>query len=49
MSHEIGHLPFVEDVTQYLKFGQENLITVAVDNVLLQTTVPQGYISELVM
>ncbi|KAK6625383.1 hypothetical protein RUM43_005680 [Polyplax serrata] len=49
MSHEIGHLPFVEDVTQYLKFGQENLITVAVDNVLLQTTVPQGYISELVI
>lgn len=46
MSHEIGHLPFVANVTRFLIDG-ENTVTVACDNTLLEDTVPQGSISEL--
>ncbi|XP_047099076.1 beta-glucuronidase-like [Schistocerca piceifrons] len=42
MAHEIGHLPFQTSVTGLLKFGASNRLTVAVDNTLLQTSVPQG-------
>ncbi|KAK0094951.1 hypothetical protein PV326_009565 [Microctonus aethiopoides] len=45
-NHEIGHLPFEVEITSYLIFGSENRITVAVDNTLLQTSIPQGRISE---
>ncbi|KAG5893260.1 hypothetical protein JTB14_002666 [Gonioctena quinquepunctata] len=48
MSHEIGHLPFVGDVSQYLKYGKENRVTVACDNTLLPDTVPQGRVEELI-
>ncbi|CAG9857009.1 unnamed protein product [Phyllotreta striolata] len=48
MSHEIGHLPFVGEVTGLLKFGQENLVTVSCDNTLLSDTIPQGKVEELV-
>ncbi|KAJ8963678.1 hypothetical protein NQ314_005471 [Rhamnusium bicolor] len=47
MSHEIGHLPFHREVTQYLKFGKENRVTVACDNTLLADTIPQGRVEEL--
>ncbi|CAG9773800.1 unnamed protein product [Ceutorhynchus assimilis] len=47
MSHEIGHLPFLAEITSYLKYGKENRITVAVDNTLLPDTVPQGKVIEL--
>lgn len=47
MNHEIGHLPFVADISQYLEFGKENLITVACDNTLHADTIPQGNISLL--
>lgn len=47
MSHEIGHLPFLAEVTAYLKYGKENHVTVAVDNTLLPDTVPQGRVIEL--
>jgi beta-glucuronidase len=47
MSHEIGHLPFLGEVTNFLKFGKENLITVACDNTLLSDTVPQGKVEEI--
>lgn len=47
MSHEIGHLPFAADITQYLKFGKENLLTVACDNTLLSDTIPQGSVQQL--
>lgn len=47
MSHEMGHLPFHSEVTQYLKFGKENRVTVACDNTLLADTVPQGRVEEL--
>lgn len=47
MNHEIGHLPFQREITTNLKFGRLNRITVAVDNVLLSTTVPQGYLQNI--
>nr|CAH7731210.1 unnamed protein product [Callosobruchus chinensis] len=47
MSHEIGHLPFLSEITNYLKFGKENRVTVACDNTLLADTVPQGRVTEL--
>lgn len=40
--HEIGHLPFEADVTEHIKWGGSNLLTVAVDNMLLEDSVPQG-------
>ncbi|XP_054289070.1 beta-glucuronidase isoform X2 [Macrosteles quadrilineatus] len=40
--HEIGHLPFQGEITDVVNFGGENNITVAVDNVLSSTTIPQG-------
>ncbi|XP_018570902.1 beta-glucuronidase-like [Anoplophora glabripennis] len=47
LSHEIGHLPFVGDVTSYLNFENENNITVIVNNILTTTTIPQGSLSTL--
>ncbi|KAF7265787.1 hypothetical protein GWI33_020863 [Rhynchophorus ferrugineus] len=47
MVHEIGHLPFLAEITAYLKYGLENRITVSVDNTLLPDTVPQGLVAEL--
>lgn len=47
-NHEMGHLPFEAEISSYLTFGGENRITVAVDNTLLQTSVPQGRIVEMI-
>ena len=44
--HEFGHLPFEAEITQFVNFGKENRITVLCDNVLLQTTIPQGKVVE---
>lgn len=44
--HEFGHLPFEAEITTNLIYGKENRITVLCDNVLLQTTIPQGKIVE---
>lgn len=49
VKHEIGHLPFEADITNQLKYGQENRVTVLCDNALLQTTIPQGKIVEQAM
>ena len=49
MTHEFGHLPFEADVTNALKYGAENRITVLCDNVLLQVTVPQGKVDNQAM
>ncbi|XP_043510365.1 beta-glucuronidase [Frieseomelitta varia] len=43
-NHEMGHLPFEAEISSYLVYGGKNRITVAVDNTLLQTSVPQGKI-----
>ncbi|XP_032683904.1 beta-glucuronidase isoform X1 [Odontomachus brunneus] len=45
-NHEMGHLPFEAEISSYVIFGGKNRITVAVDNTLLQTSVPQGKILE---
>ncbi|XP_050457603.1 beta-glucuronidase isoform X1 [Cataglyphis hispanica] len=47
-NHEMGHLPFEAEISSYLTFGGENRVTVAVDNTLLQTSVPQGRIVEMI-
>ncbi|KAH8233584.1 hypothetical protein KR026_010029 [Drosophila bipectinata] len=47
VKHEMGHLPFEAEVTDVLKYGAENLITVMCDNALIQTSVPQGKITEV--
>lgn len=44
--HAFGHLPFEAEISSHVRFGQENRITVLCDNVLLQTTIPQGKIVE---
>ncbi|XP_050322534.1 beta-glucuronidase isoform X1 [Bactrocera neohumeralis] len=47
VKHEMGHLPFEAEVSNFVKYGEENRITVMCDNALIQTTVPQGKISEV--
>ncbi|EDW48556.1 GM19849 [Drosophila sechellia] len=47
VKHEMGHLPFEAEVTDLLNYGAENRITVMCDNALIQTTVPQGRITEV--
>lgn len=47
MNHDMGHLPFQREITSLLKFGEENRVTVACDNMLRADTVPQGYVSEV--
>lgn len=43
----MGHLPFEAEISSYVSFGSKNRITVAVDNTLLQTSVPQGKLVEM--
>ncbi|CAH1405474.1 unnamed protein product [Nezara viridula] len=45
--HELGHLPFQQEVTEVLTYGSENRITVAVDNTLSPITVPQGSLDKI--
>uniref|UniRef100_A0A1B0EXE1 Beta-glucuronidase n=1 Tax=Phlebotomus papatasi TaxID=29031 RepID=A0A1B0EXE1_PHLPP len=42
VQHEIGHLPFEAEITNFCNFGEENRVTVLVNNILTQTTIPQG-------
>ncbi|XP_076669148.1 beta-glucuronidase [Andrena cerasifolii] len=48
-NHEMGHLPFEAEVSSNLFYGGKNRITVAVDNTLLQTSVPQGKVVDTVV
>ncbi|GMR42814.1 hypothetical protein PMAYCL1PPCAC_13009 [Pristionchus mayeri] len=41
-SHFGGHLPFEFDITQHIVFGNENRITVAINNTLSLQSLPQG-------
>ncbi|KAK7065379.1 hypothetical protein SK128_002912 [Halocaridina rubra] len=43
-SHEGGHLPIRAEITNFLLYGQENLVTVALNNILTPQTIPQGKI-----
>lgn len=45
--HEIGHLPFEAEISEYIVFGGKNRITVAVDNTLLPNSIPQGKIYDI--
>lgn len=47
MYHEIGHLPFEAEITDYVSFNSSNLLTVVVDNTLLSDTVPQGVVKSV--
>lgn len=47
VKHEIGHLPFEADVTDVLKYGEENRVTVSCNNALHESTIPQGKIEEV--
>ncbi|XP_066154717.1 beta-glucuronidase-like isoform X4 [Euwallacea fornicatus] len=46
--HEIGHLPFAAEVSQFLKLGEDNDILVEVNNILTNTTIPQGELNTLI-
>lgn len=43
VDHEGGHLPFIGNATDFLKYDEPNLIVVAVNNTLRPDTIPQGY------
>jgi beta-glucuronidase len=45
--HAGGHIPFLAEVTSFLKYGQKNLISVAVNNTLTDITVPQGSVGTI--
>lgn len=45
LNHTGGHLPFETYATKDLKYGENNLITVAINNKLSSETVPQGSVS----
>lgn len=47
VQHKLGNLPFEAEITDRLNYGQQNRVTVLCDNVLTQTTVPQGEILQI--
>ncbi|XP_046998789.1 beta-glucuronidase-like isoform X1 [Schistocerca americana] len=47
MEHDIGHLPFQSEVTSVIIYGGNNLVTVAVSNLLNNVTIPQGSFTTL--
>ncbi|KAK4873706.1 hypothetical protein RN001_013066 [Aquatica leii] len=46
IQHDIGHLPFENEVSSFLNFGKNNIITVSCNNTLSNDTVPQGYVEK---
>lgn len=43
----MGHLPFEAEITSMALYGEKNRVTVAVDNALTQTSVPQGKVADI--
>ncbi|GIV76929.1 MAG: beta-glucuronidase [Litorilinea sp.] len=41
-THEGGHLPFAFDITDHLRWGEEAVVAIAVENRLMPTRVPSG-------
>lgn len=41
-SHEGGHLPFAFEITHQIKWGEQNIIAISVENELKPTRVPSG-------
>jgi beta-glucuronidase len=44
-SHEGGYMPFEFDITRKVDYSQPNNLTIRIDNLLTETTVPQGNIN----
>jgi beta-glucuronidase len=44
-SHEGGHLPFAFEITELVRWGEENVIAISVENHLKPTRVPSGNIT----
>ncbi|MCB0190266.1 MAG: hypothetical protein KDE31_38600, partial [Caldilineaceae bacterium] len=44
-SHEGGHLPFAFEITEQIKWGEENVIAISVENELKPTRVPSGNVA----
>ena len=42
MNHTGGHLPFQSDISKLIKYGEQNLLVVALNNTLSSITIPQG-------
>lgn len=40
--HEGGHLPFAFEITDQIKWGEENIVAISVENVLKPARVPSG-------
>lgn len=47
VKHEIGRLTIEADITDNLKYGEENRVTVECDNTLLEDTIPPGEVLEV--
>jgi beta-glucuronidase len=45
--HVGGYMPFSADITDHVSAGQEFLLTIAVNNVLTNETIPPGRVAEL--
>lgn len=41
-AHEGGHLPFAFEITDQIKWGEENIVAISVENVLKPARVPSG-------
>lgn len=44
-SHEGGHLPFAFEITDHVKWNEENVVAISVENELKATRVPSGNIN----
>lgn len=47
-SHEGGHLPFAFDITDQIKWNEENVVAISVENELKPTRVPSGNMSSAI-
>ncbi|MGC9334781.1 MAG: sugar-binding domain-containing protein, partial [Anaerolineae bacterium] len=47
--HEGGHLPFAFEITDQIKWGEENVLAISVENVLKPERVPSGNVASSAM
>lgn len=45
-AHKGGYLPFEADITEFVNIGEENRVTICVNNILDWTTIPCGKVKE---
>jgi beta-glucuronidase len=48
-THEGGHLPFAFEITDKIKWGEENVVAISVENVLKPERVPSGNVPDSTM